>query len=182
MSTEFFRNYIDIIKEAEQPAVQLDEGVMDSLNGIVAKVKAIPGIQRFIQAAQAKKAQLVQALQGSQSGADLVKNIQSAMGGQQAVAEGWGQKLGGSLMASAGGGLMAGGADLLMKAYLQMGKPDLTQMTGDQTGGMIFLTSLIVLGALALFAGGQQVKDELQSDDEMRRTQQGAFVPPIRGR
>lgn len=31
MSTELFRNYIDIIKEAEQPRVQLDEGMIDSL-------------------------------------------------------------------------------------------------------------------------------------------------------
>ena len=55
MSTDFLRNYIDIIKEAEQPRVQLDEGIMDSINGLVAKIKAIPGIAKFIQAAQAKK-------------------------------------------------------------------------------------------------------------------------------
>lgn len=164
MSSSYeLRRYLDILAESEQPQ-QLDEGIMDSLNSIVAKVKAIPGIQRFIQAAQAKKAQLVQALQSSQSGADLVKNIQAAVGGQQAVAEGWGQKIGGAIASSAGGALMAGGADLLMKAYLQMGKPDLTQMTGDQTGGMIFLTSLIVLGALALFGGGVQMKQGMQNN------------------
>jgi hypothetical protein len=33
MSTDFLRNYIDIIKEAEQPRVQLDEGMMDLRNG-----------------------------------------------------------------------------------------------------------------------------------------------------
>lgn len=37
MNTEFFRNYIDIIKEAEQPRVQLDEGIMDMLNPYIKK-------------------------------------------------------------------------------------------------------------------------------------------------
>lgn len=37
MSTEFLRNYIDIIREAEQPRVQLDEGIMDMLNPYIKK-------------------------------------------------------------------------------------------------------------------------------------------------
>ena len=37
MSTGFLRNYIDIIKEAEQPRVQLDEGIMDMLNPYIKK-------------------------------------------------------------------------------------------------------------------------------------------------
>ena len=37
MSTDFLRNYIDIIKEAEQPRVQLDEGIMDMLNPYIKK-------------------------------------------------------------------------------------------------------------------------------------------------
>jgi hypothetical protein len=37
MSTDFLRNYIDIIKEAEQPRVQLDEGIMDMLNPYIQK-------------------------------------------------------------------------------------------------------------------------------------------------
>lgn len=163
MSSSYeLRRYLDILAESEKQ--QLDEGIINGLQSIIAKVKAMPGIQKFIQAAQAKKAQLVQALQGSQNGADLVKNIQAAVGGQQAVAEGWGEKIGGAVMASAGGSLLAGGADLLMKAYIQMGQPDLTQMTGDQQGGMLFLTSLIVLGALALFAGGRQFKQGLEQN------------------
>ena len=148
---------------------QLNEGLMDSLNGMIAKIKAMPGIQKYIQLAQSKKQALVQALQHSANGKDLVANIQQAVGGQQAVAEGWGQKLGGAVMSSMGGGLMAGGADLLMKAYLQMGKPDLSQMTGDQQGGMLFLTSLIVLGALALFAGGHQMKQGIDNDAQQMR-------------
>ena len=37
MSTDFLRNYIDIIREAEQPRVQLDEGIMDMLNPYIKK-------------------------------------------------------------------------------------------------------------------------------------------------
>ena len=87
MSANFFRNYIDIINENSGSKVQLDEGIMDSLKGIVAKIKAIPGIQRFIQAAQAKKAELIQAAQSSSNGQELVKNIQAAVGAQPAQAQ-----------------------------------------------------------------------------------------------
>ena len=169
MSTEFLRNYIDIIKEAEQPQVQLDEGIMDSLKGIVAKIKAIPGIQRFIQAAQAKKAELIQAAQSSSNGQELVKNIQAAVGAQSAqaqqpaVAEGW---LGGILSASAGGGLMAAGADLFMRAWIAMGKPDLTQMMNDPgRDGQIVLalvTMLVLTGAVAMIGGAQKIKQGLE--------------------
>jgi hypothetical protein len=166
MSTEFFRNYIDIIKEAEQPRVQLDEGMMDSISGLVAKIKAIPGIQRFIQAAQAKKTELIQAAQRSQNGADLVKNIQAAVGGQQAVAEGLGDKITGAVVASAGGGLMAAGADLFMKAWIAMGKPDLTTMTGDGNFDgriVVALVSMLVLtGAVAMIGGAQKIKQGMQ--------------------
>ena len=43
MSTELFRNYIDIIKEAEQPKVQLDEGMMDTIKSLVPKVMKLLG-------------------------------------------------------------------------------------------------------------------------------------------
>ena len=155
MSTDFLRNYIDIIKEAEQPRVQLDEGIMDSLKGIVAKIKAIPGIQRFIQAAQS-----------SSNGQELVKNIQAVVGGQQAVAEGWGDKITGALVGSAGGGLMAAGADLFMRAWIAMGKPDLTQMMNDPgRDGQIVLalvTMLVLTGAVAMIGGAQKIKQGLE--------------------
>ena len=66
----------------------VNEGAMDSLQAIINKIKAMPGIQSYIQAASAKKDALIQALQQSQTGQDLVANIQAAVGGQQAVAEG----------------------------------------------------------------------------------------------
>lgn len=167
MSSSYeLRRYLDILAESERQ--QLDEGIMDNIKGIVAKIKAIPGIQRFVQAAQAKKAELIRAAQSSQSGADLVKNIQATMGGQQAVAEGWGDKIAGGLVASAGGGLMAAGAELFMRAWNAMGKPDLMQMMNDPgRDGQIVLalvTMLVLVGALSLFGGGYKFKQGLEQN------------------
>lgn len=154
-------------------SIQLDEGVMDSIKGIVGKIKAIPGIQKFIQAAQAKKAELIQAAQQSRNGQELIKNIQAAVGGQQAVAEGWGQKLSGGLVASAGGGLMAAGAEMFMRAWNAMGKPDLAQMMNDPgRDGQIVLalvTMLVLVGALSLFGGGHMFKQGLEKDVQPMR-------------
>jgi hypothetical protein len=165
MSTDFLRNYIDIIKEAEQPRVQLDEGIMDSLKGIVEKIKAIPGIQSYIQAANAKKDALIQAAQRSRNGVDLVKNIQAAVGGQQAVAEGdLGQKIGGAVSAAASGGLMVAAADIFMRAYNAMGQPDLTQMMNDPGGknAVLLVGWLVVLGALGMLTGANIMKKGLE--------------------
>ena len=171
MSANFFRNYIDIINENSGSKVQLDEGIMDSINGLVAKIKAIPGIAKFIQAAQAKKDELIQAAQSSSNGQELVKNIQAAVGAQSAqaqqpaVAEGW---LGGILSASAGGGLMAAGADLFMRAWFAMGKPDLTAMTaqGNYDGKIVLAltTMLVVCGALSMLIGAEQVKKGMKQN------------------
>jgi hypothetical protein len=155
-----------ISKKNVKESIQLNEGLMDSLNGMIAKIKAMPGIQKYIQMAQSKKAELTQALQHSANGKDLVANIQQAVGGQQAVAEGWGQKIGGAVAASAGGGLLAGAADIMMRAYIAMGKPDLTQMMNDPNGknALVLVSMLVVLGALAMFAGGHQVKQGMDDD------------------
>ena len=167
MSSSYeLRRYLDILAESEKQ--QLDEGIMDSINGLVAKIKAIPGIAKFIQAAQAKKDALIQAAQRSRTGADLVKNIQAAVGGQQAVAEGWGDKITGGLVASAGGGLMAAGAELFMRAWNAMGQPDLTAMTaqGNYDGRIVLAltTMLVLVGALALFGGGTKFKQGLEQN------------------
>lgn len=165
MSSSYeLRRYLDILNENNQRQ-QLDEGIMDSINSIAAKIKAIPGIQRFIQAAQAKKDALIQAAQQSSNGADLVKNIQAAVGGQQAVAEGWGDKITGALVGSAGGGLMAAGADLFMRAWIAMGKPDLTAMTasGNYDGKIVvaLTTMLVLVGAISLLGGATKFKQGL---------------------
>ena len=97
------------------------------------------------------------------------------MGGQQAVAEGWGNKLASGFLVSGGSGLMAAGAELFFRAWLSMGKPDLTTMTADGNyDGHIVLgltTMLVLCGALSLFAGAVNFKNELQSDaeNELRR-------------
>lgn len=185
MSAELYRKYLDIINENSQPKVQLDEGVMDSINGVIAKIKAMPGIQKYIQLAQAKKDALIKAAQQSSNGAELVANLKATMGAQPAqaepaqqqpaVAEGVGKWLGGTLSASAGGGLMALGADLFMKAWLTLGKPDLATMWADKgmdqmvAGGggqnaILLVTFLVVLGALAMLGGGMQVKAGMDDD------------------
>ena len=159
---------VQFVKQGVAEGYQLDEGIMDSLSRIINKIKMTPGIQKFIGAAKAKQDQLIQALQHSANGKDLVANIQQAVGGQQAVAEGWGQKIGGAVAASAGGGLLAGAADIMMRAYIAMGKPDLTQMMNDPNGrnAVLLVGWLVVLGALAMLAGGNIVKKGMDADAE----------------
>jgi len=160
-------------KEDMTEVYQLDEGIMDSINGLVSKIKAVPGIQKFIQTAQAKKDELINAAQHSRNGADLVKNIQAVVGGQQAVAEGWGDKIAGGLVAGAGGSLMAAGAELFMRAWNAMGQPDLTSMTasGNYDGRIVLAltTMLVLVGALALFGGGAKFKQGLEQDTQPMR-------------
>jgi hypothetical protein len=160
-------------KEDMTEGYQLDEGIMDSINGLVSKIKAVPGIQKFIQTAQAKKDELINAAQHSRNGTDLVKNIQAVVGGQQAVAEGWGDKIAGGLVAGAGGSLMAAGAELFMRAWNAMGQPDLTSMTasGNYDGRIVLAltTMLVLVGALALFGGGAKFKQGLEQDAQPMR-------------
>ena len=80
MSTELFRNYIDIIKEAEQPKVQLDEGVIiDKLKGLyqnfVSKVSKLPDFKKYYQLAKTKGKETVDAIKTSQSADELKQKI-----------------------------------------------------------------------------------------------------------
>ena len=43
MSTELFRNYIDIINENSKPKMQLDEGFMDTIKGLASKAMKMLG-------------------------------------------------------------------------------------------------------------------------------------------
>ena len=72
MTTQFMRNYIDLINEAQQPQ-QLDEGAAET---IAALVKKIPGIGRYIELAQQYKPQLVQILKTSKSGEEVKKKME----------------------------------------------------------------------------------------------------------
>jgi hypothetical protein len=147
----------------------VNEGALDSLQAIINKIKAMPGIQSYIQAASTKKDALIQALQQSQTGQDLVANIQAAVGGQQAVAEGdLGQKIGGAVSAVASGGLMVASADIFMRAYNAMGKPDLTQMMNDPGGknAVLLVGWLVVLGALGMLAGANIMKNGMRENKD----------------
>lgn len=147
----------------------VNEGALDSLQAIINKIKAMPGIQSYIQAAGAKKDALIQALQQSQNGQDLVANIQAAVGGQQAVAEGdLGQKIGGAVSAVASGGLMVAAADIFMRAYDAMGKPDLTQMMNDPGGknAVLLVGWLVVLGALGMLTGASIMKKGMRENKD----------------
>lgn len=167
---EFFRKFADIITEAEAPQQQLDEGIIDSLKSIMDKVKAIPGVQKYMQAAEAKKDQLIQAAQNSSNGKELLANIEQAMGGQQAVAEGL---VTGAFVGGLGGGIVAMAADIFMRAYIAMGKPSLSAMWADQAWGasqlapgtvggqntVLFVGWLVVIGACAIAAGVLHASD-----------------------
>jgi len=142
---EFFRKFADIITEAEAPQ-QLDEGIVDSLKAAMAKLKAIPGIQKYMQAAEAKKAQLIQAAQNSSNGKELLANIKQAMGGQQSVAEG-------IVVGGVSTALLAMASQVFMQSYTAMGAPNLSAMDPSLTGGPILTGFLMLLGAAAIAYG-----------------------------
>jgi len=146
----------------------VNEGAMESLKAMIDKIKAMPGIQSYIQAANAKKDALIQALQQSQNGQDLVANIQQAVAGDQAVSEDLGQKIGGAVSAVASGGLMVAAADIFMRAYNAMGKPDLTQMMNDPGGknAVLLVGWLVVLGALGMLTGASIMKKGMRENKD----------------
>ena len=155
MSTEFFRNYIDIIKEAEQPKTQLDEGVMDQLKGLIAKAQALPIVQKNIAAAKAKLPHIVAAAQQSNSGKDLMAKV----GADAAVAEGIGGVLGGAGLAGLGGSLIAMLADFAMRSYISMGSPSYEQLTADQGAGFLLLAAFALVGAGGIGLGASKALD-----------------------
>jgi hypothetical protein len=55
MSTQLFRNYLDIINENSQPKVQLDEGILDTLKAAVPKLMKYLGGDTAEQIAQQVK-------------------------------------------------------------------------------------------------------------------------------
>ena len=79
MSTDFLRNYIDIIKEAEQPRVQLDEGMLQDIKNkagsVIAQFKSIPGIGKAYQQAKAFAPELKQIFASAKSSKDVIDGI-----------------------------------------------------------------------------------------------------------
>ena len=76
MSAEFFRNYIDIIKEAEQPRVELDEGVMDTIKSLAGKAMKLLGSGAISDIATKVK---------QATGGDFTPNTENAMKVAQAL-------------------------------------------------------------------------------------------------
>ena len=163
----------------ESMPADLEEGVMDSLKGVISKIKAVPGIQSYIKVAQDKKEQLIQALQKSNNGAELLANIKQVMGVQPAVAEGVMDRIGAATAASAGGGIIAFAAAGIYNNWEALGKPDLSTMAADAgtfstlVPGMnsgqsvlIIFSGLIVIGALAMFMGINLYKQHSKQDAE----------------
>jgi len=94
MSTDFLRNYIDIIKEAEQPRVQLDEGMLQDLkakaSAIMSELKKMPGIGKAYQQAKAFVPEIKKIFMSSKSGKDVmngIKNLVDSKTGSNALAE-----------------------------------------------------------------------------------------------
>jgi len=143
---------------------QLDEGIMDSLKGVVAKLQALPMIQKNLAAAKAKLPQIIAAAQKSQSGKDLMANL--GIDKQQAqVAEGLGKTIAWGSYAGAGASLIAIVADFAMRAYISMGKPSFEEMSSYQASGFLLLASFAAVGAGAIALGTSKALDSMKKDD-----------------
>lgn len=153
MSSYELRKYIDILAESEQQ--QLDEGVMDQLKGLVAKVQALPIVQKNLAAAKAKLPQIIAAAQQSQNGKDLMAKV----GAGSAVAEGMGGVLGGAALAGLGGSLIAMLADFAMRSYISMGSPSYEQLTHEQGLGFLLLSAFALVGAAGIGLGASKALD-----------------------
>ena len=79
MSTNLLRNYIDIIKEAEQPTAHLDEGMLQDIKtkagSVIAQFKSIPGIGKAYQQAKTMVPELKQIFTSAKSGKDVIDGI-----------------------------------------------------------------------------------------------------------
>ena len=79
MSTNLLRNYIDIIKEAEQPTAHLDEGMLQDIKtkagSVIAQFKSIPGIGKAYQQAKTMVPELKQIFTSAKSGKDVIDSI-----------------------------------------------------------------------------------------------------------
>ena len=80
MTTQFMRNYIDLINEIEQPhPQQVDEGVIDSLVGKFKQLKdrfmAVPGAAQALKRAEPYRDQLEAIAKNSKSGQEVMAAI-----------------------------------------------------------------------------------------------------------
>ena len=95
MTTQFMRNYIDIINEAQQPH-QLDEGMIDTLKGkvksVVDKVAGNSALAPYYKKAQTHSMDVIKAIQSSRSGDELMGKLKAIAGASTATNEIWDPK------------------------------------------------------------------------------------------
>ena len=100
MSTDFLRNYIDIIREAEQPRVQLDEGIMDLIKSGAQKLikklapQQIQKITDFVSNALGKPANQITMADATMA------NAQKLIAANQQTNEGLGGAVAGGILGS----------------------------------------------------------------------------------
>ena len=97
MTTQFMRNYIDLINEMEQPQPQqLDEGMMDTLKGkvksVVDKVAGNSALAPYYKKAQTHSMDVIKAIQSSRSGDELMGKLKTIAGASTATNEIWDPK------------------------------------------------------------------------------------------
>ena len=97
MTTQFMRNYIDLINEMQQPQPQqLDEGMMDTLKGkvksVVDKVAGNSALAPYYKKAQTHSMDVIKAIQSSRSGDELMGKLKAIAGASTATNEIWDPK------------------------------------------------------------------------------------------
>lgn len=173
MDPRFFRQYADLITEAEKaPAFQLDEGVAEQLKAMaekaIAKVKSTPALAPFFNQAQGKQQELLQIFQNAKSIEDIKAQVQQ-LATQQPVAEGIDVR--GSIAGTVLSAITSGVLVVLAKMigiYQQMGAPDILagshmNMVGGATFGII--PPLMAAFLACIYAS--QVKSGVSFNKEM---------------
>lgn len=167
MSTELFRNYIDIIKEAEQPRAQLDEGMMDLIKAGAQKLvkklapQQLEKIKTFVSNALGKPVDQITMADATMA------NAQKLIAANQRMSEGL-------------GGTVAGG---ILGSILSFGALP-TNMTSSGTalaGAALLAIICAALGALATSGPApvspeQQVANDQAAEKERDRQQAEKFA------
>ena len=174
MTTQFMRNYIDLINEMQQPQ-QLDEGAAET---IAALIKKIPGIGRYIELAQQYKPQLVQILKTSKSGEEVKKKMEDLVAQASVPVSESG------LMKQLGGAAAMVGSVLSVAMMNYVGMIEgLFQRAADGEMGTaiaagaylgVVPVGLMIIGTMLMFEGDKEQNDakrkaDLQKQNDAKR-------------
>ena len=174
MTTQFMRNYIDLINEMQQPQ-QLDEGAAET---IAALIKKIPGIGRYIELAQQYKPQLVQILKTSKSGEEVKKKMEDLVAQASVPVSESG------LMKQLGGAAAMVGSVLSVAMMNYVGMIEgLFQRAADGEMGTAIVAGaylgvvpvgLMIIGTMLMFEGDKEQNDakrkaDLQKQNDAKR-------------